>query len=76
MFHSNTSSNLYVTHIKGVLNTGNTLIGSTSGATANLLFAYPPDIVRNSGEVIFFENESPISRSNTQSETIKVILQF
>ena len=76
VFHSNTSSNLYVTHVKGVLNTGNTLIGSTSGATANLLFAYPPDIVRNSGEVIFFENESPISRSNTQSETIKVILQF
>lgn len=76
VFHSNTSSNLYVTHLKGVLNTGNTLVGQVSGATANLLFAYPPDIVRNSGEVIYMENESPISRSNSQSETIKVILQF
>lgn len=76
IFHSNTSSNLYVTHLRGVLNTGNTLVGQTSGATANLLFAYPPDIVRNSGEVIYMENESPISRSNSQSETIKVILQF
>ena len=76
IFHSNTTSNLHITHLKGVLNTSNTLIGQTSGATANLLFAYPPDIVRNSGEVIYMENESPISRSNSQSENIKVILQF
>ena len=41
-----------------------------SGASANLLFAYPPDVVQNSGEVIYFENENPISRSNSQSETI------
>jgi hypothetical protein len=76
VFHSNTSANLFVTHLRGVLNTGNTLTGQSSGATANLLFAYPRDIVPNSGEVIYFENESPISRSNSQSETIKIILQF
>jgi len=76
VFHSNTESSLYVTHLKGVLNTGNTLVGQSSGASANLLFAYPPDIVQNSGEVIYFENESPITRSNSQSETIKIILQF
>ena len=76
VFHSNTASNLHITHLKGVLNTGNTIIGQSSGATANLLFAYPPDIVRNSGEVIYFENENTISRSNSQSETIKIILQF
>ena len=76
VFHSNTTSSLYVTHLRGVLNTGNTLVGQSSGASANLLFAYPPDIVQNSGEVIYFENESPITRSNSQSETIKIILQF
>ena len=76
VFHSNTSSNLYVTHIRGVLNTGNTLIGQSSGASANLLFAYPPDLVKNSGEVIYMENESPITRSTSQSETIKIILKF
>lgn len=76
IFHSNTSSNLYVTHVKGVLNTGNTLIGLNSSATANLLFAYTPDLVKHSGEVVYIENESPISRSNSQSETIKLILQF
>ena len=76
IFHSNTTSNLYVTHVKGVLNTGNTLIGTNSNATANLLFAYMPDLVKHSGEIIYLENDSPISRSNTQSETIKLILQF
>ena len=76
IFHSNTSSNLYVTHVKGVLNTGNTVIGVNSSATANLLFAYAPDLVKHSGEIIYLENESPISRSSSQSETIKLILQF
>lgn len=76
IYHSNTSSNLYITHIQGTLNTGNTLIGQTSGATANLLFAYPPDLVVGSGEVLYVENESPITRSTSQSENIKIILQF
>jgi hypothetical protein len=76
VFHSNTSANIYLTHIKGTLNTGNTIIGVTSSASANLLYAYPPDLVVGSGEVLYVENESPISRSNNQTETIKIILQF
>ena len=76
VFHSNTSANIYLTHVQGTLNTGNTLIGVTSGATANLLFHYPPDLIVGSGEVLYVENENPISRANSQTETIKIILQF
>lgn len=76
VFHSNTSANLYLTHVSGTLNTGNNIIGQQSGATANLLFSYPPDLVVGSGEVMYVENESPITRSSSQSETIKIILQF
>lgn len=76
VFHSNTSANLYLTHVSGTLNTGNNIIGQQSGATANLLFSYPPDLVVGSGEVMYMENESPITRSSSQSETIKIILQF
>lgn len=76
VFHSNSSANIYLTHVEGTLNTGNTLVGVTSGATANLLFHYPPDLVVGSGEVLYVENESPISRSDSQTETIKIILQF
>lgn len=68
--------NLYVTHVEGTINTANTLTGCTSTATANLLFKYEPDLVVGSGEVLYLENRSPISRTNNQSETVKVILQF
>lgn len=75
-FHSNTSTTLYLTNEKGALNTGNTLVGESSGATANLLFHYPPDLIPGSGEVLYVENENVITRSDSQTETIKIILQF
>lgn len=75
-FHSNTTSNIYLTAVRGALNTANTLIGTQSGATANLLFHYPPDLVVGSGEVLYIENENPITRSDSQTETVKLILQF
>ncbi len=74
------SGNLYLTHVRGTLNTANTLIGTENSgggeASANLIFYYPPDLVVGSGEVLYVENRSPISRANTQSETVKLILQF
>ena len=76
VFHSASSSNIYFTHIKGILNTGNVVIGMSSGAVANLTFHYPPDLVPNSGEVLYLENGNPISRASNQTETIKFILQF
>ena len=76
IFHSNTSSSIYLTAVRGALNTGNTLIGVSSGATANLLFHYPPDLLVGSGEVLYIENENPITRSASQTETVKIILQF
>lgn len=75
-FHSNTSANIYLTDVRGALNTGNTLVGKTSGATANLLFHYPPDLLAGSGQVLYVENESVITRSASQTETVKIILQF
>jgi hypothetical protein len=75
-FHSNSSNYIYLTDIRGTLNTGNTLIGQNSGATANLLYSYPPDLVVGSGEILYLENYTPITRANSQSETIKLILQF
>lgn len=75
-FHSNTASTLALTNQRGNLNTGNTIIGQQSSASANLLFYIPPDLIVGSGEVMFIENQFPISRSNSQTETVKLILQF
>ena len=75
-FHSNTASTLSLMNQRGNLNTGNTIIGQQSSASANLLFYTPPDLIVGSGEVMFIENQFPISRSNSQTETVKLILQF
>lgn len=76
VFHSNTASNLFLTHIKGAINTGQKLFGATSGSSVTPTYHYPPDLVPDSGEVLYLENLDPITRSNTQSETIKIVLQF
>lgn len=74
--HEKDASFIYLTHVTGTLNTGNTIVGENTGAIANLLFYYPPDIVIGSGEVLYIENGNKISRSSSQSETVKLILQF
>ena len=75
-YHSNDANYYYLTDLRGVLNTGNTIIGQNSNATANISSRLPPDIVQGSGEVLYIENVDPIDRSSSQSESIKLILKF
>lgn len=75
-FHSSNGSVLNLTNKRGILNTSNTITGQNSGAIANIQSVVYPDIVEGSGEVLYIENVDPIPRSNLQSETIKLILQF
>ena len=75
-FHSNDASYLYLSDLRGVINTGNTITGVNSSATATLTTRLPPDIVEGSGEVLYIENLDPIERNASQSESIKLILKF
>ena len=50
--------------------------GQDSGAVAYFTDIAGPDIVPNSGEVIYTENITPITRDNAQTERIKVIVKF
>jgi hypothetical protein len=56
------------------------VIGEDSGTTVVLdsgdTYKYEGDFVRGSGDIIYIENIEPILRSNSQSETIKLILEF
>lgn len=76
VFHSNTAGSLYLTHVQGVLNNNEFIQGATSGASARILFGYPADIVVGSGEVLFTENKAPITRTDSQSEIVKLFLHF
>jgi len=76
-FHSNDSNFFNLTDVKGVLNSGELIVGNTSLATANVTGSVVPDLVKYSGDIIYIENTAnTISRSNTQSETIKIVLKF
>lgn len=78
-FHSANATYLFLTSEKGPINadpdTPLREIGSGSIYTLGSV-KYTPDIEKNSGELLYIENNNPISRSNSQSETIRLVLNF
>jgi len=78
VFHSNNSSGntVYLTQQFGLITTSNTLLGTTSGAVFNINTKYDPDLIIESGDVLYSENFDAVNRSSTQSETIKLILEY
>lgn len=80
LFSVNTTS-ISVTNQLGIVNVSdvddlNTFEGISSGAVASLSAVTIPDLISGSGEILYVENIIPVSRSNTQSETIKLIIEF
>lgn len=75
-FHSNDSNFFNLTNVRGIMNLGENIIGNISAAEANVTGSVVPDLVKYSGDIIYIENMDPIARSNTQSETIKIVLKF
>ena len=66
--------------VDGDFQTSNNIItGSTTGATGistvigNIMY---PDLVRGSGDSIYFENIVPFTRSNTSVEKINIVIKF
>ena len=65
-----------MTKVRGVINAGETVVGVTSGAISNVQGRVVPDLVKYTGDVLYLENVDPVTRSNTQSEQIKIVLKF
>ena len=62
-----------------VFTNGEDVVGQTSsktGALASSNAVGNPEVDRSSGEILFLENRNPISRTTTQIEDIKVIIEF
>jgi hypothetical protein len=68
--------NYYVTNQIGVFNEGNNMIGANSTSIATITNKYFPELIYGSGEIIYVENIDAITRTNTASETIKLIFEF
>lgn len=72
---------LFISNEKGIFNLDpdneRPILGESSGATLSYLSAkYPGDFVKDSGQVLYYENLDPITRDGNKSEIIKIILEF
>lgn len=78
-FHSANDTYIFLTSDKGPINadpTQNILGDGLSASFTPGSVKYEPDMVKGSGEVLYVENFSPVSRSSSQKETIKVYFDF
>lgn len=71
---------VYISREYGIFNMDPTgareIYSDTSESVFTALARYPGDFMKDSGEVIYIENVDPISRNNSKSETVKIILEF
>jgi hypothetical protein len=57
----------------------NSIVGLTSAASAtcnNHLLIKNPDLVRNSGKLIYSESFAPVTRTSTNKEEIRLVIKF
>lgn len=78
IFHSmGNSTILYVTDQFGVFANGGTITGSNSSAVFSISGgSIPGDMTIDSGDVLYLENFSAVSRSPIQTEQIRIIFEF
>jgi hypothetical protein len=74
--HSSNSTTLYITNINGLFLTNTAIVGASSNASFTISNKYNGDLDSTTGSVIYLQNDLAVNRSNTQSEEIRVILEF
>lgn len=82
-FHSLTNSGIYVTNVKNKFApfqpesiSEDGVVTANSGARFVMTNKYLGDLVRDSGEILYLENVNAILRSNTQTESIRLVIEF
>ena len=81
LHHINSNSIAAITNVKGnFLASDSSQNYPVKGANSNMEFNFTgkagPDLIKNSGEILYVENISPITRDNSQTEQIKVMIKF
>jgi hypothetical protein len=78
ILHSVAESNsiMYLTNHRGTFNISNDVIGNSSGSSATITAKYYPEIEFGSGDILYIENLTPISRQNEQKEVFKIIFEY
>ena len=64
-----------VTEYVGIPST-TTLNGQTSGANSFIVSVANPNLKNRSGEVVYIDNITPVSRTNDQAEVMKIVIKY
>lgn len=78
-YHSSNSTHVFLTRTAGKFIASPLYTIEQANGAAQFIVSTSlngPDLVKDSGDVIYIENMEPITRSNTQSEKIRVVLNF
>jgi hypothetical protein len=75
-FQSSNATHVLVTNQFGVINTNGTIVGNSSQAVLTITNKYNGDLVVGSGDTIYLQNGPAVSRSNTQTETIRLVIDL
>ena len=77
VFFANTSK-VSATSVKGTFNiaTDNVVTGQTTSRSSKLTAQTNPDLVRNAGDIIYLNNIDAVSRSNTTTEVVRLVITF
>lgn len=67
---------MYLTNQTGYINTGDNVIGLTSEDSAYVSTSQEPDLIYNSGRIIYLENIEKVARDSDQKETFKIIFSY
>jgi hypothetical protein len=77
VYFANTSK-VSATSVKGTFNiaTDNVVTGATTSRSSKLTAQTNPDLVRNAGDIIYLNNIDAVSRSNTTTEIVRLVITF
>lgn len=67
---------MYLTNEIGFINPGKQVFGLNSEDSAYVAFSYEPDLIYNSGRIIYLENIEKVARTAGQKETFKLIFSY
>lgn len=74
--HSVSGTTILLTAPTAMISPGLNIVGESSGATATISSVYSPELIENSGSVIYVENITPVTRSANTSETINTVISL
>lgn len=70
------SSQIMIVNIIGEFQTSETVTGGSSGATGTISSIVSPTVRKGSGDILYIQNRSPVTRTPDQEEDMKVIIKF